>query len=157
MSEVTRTLDQLHRAYEGPAWHGPALREILDGVTWETAALHPIPGAHSIWELVLHITAWITVPTHRIEGAVIPTISAQHDWPAPPTPSEAAWQQTLEQLSQAQQSLETVVAALPDERLRDKILGEVPYSIYATLHGVTQHILYHAGQIALLKKAAVAF
>src|SRR5450432_2781890 len=66
MAEVNRILDQLHRAYDGPAWHGPALREILAGVTWQTAALHPITGAHTIWELVLHLTVWMSVVTRRI-------------------------------------------------------------------------------------------
>ena len=63
MPEVARILDQLHRAYEGPAWHGPALREILAGLTFETAAQRTIPDAHTIWELVLHITVWMSVPT----------------------------------------------------------------------------------------------
>jgi uncharacterized damage-inducible protein DinB len=153
MPEVSRILDQLHRAYEGPAWHGPALREILTGVTWQTAAQRPIPGAHTIRELVLHIIVWISVPTRRIEGAEMPTLPPEQDWPAP-EPTESAWQQALDRLAEAQRNLESQVGQLTDDRLRDKVLGEVPYSIYTMLHGVVQHNLYHAGQIALLKKAA---
>src|ERR1019366_4420402 len=96
MTEVSRILDQLHRAYEGPAWHGPALREVLAGVTSQTAAQRPIPGAHTIWELVLHLTVWISVPTRRIAGAEIPTLPPDQDWPAAPEPSESGWQQALE-------------------------------------------------------------
>jgi uncharacterized damage-inducible protein DinB len=154
MPETTRILDQIHRAYEGPAWHGPALREVLDGVTWQTAAQRPIPGAHTIWELVLHLTVWMSVPTRRLAGAEIPTLPPDQDWPAPPAPSEAAWTEALDRLAQAQHNLEAEVRNLPDERLREKVLGDVPYSIYTMLHGVVQHNLYHAGQIALLKKAA---
>jgi uncharacterized damage-inducible protein DinB len=154
MPETSRILDQLHRAYEGPAWHGPALGEILAGVTWRTAAQRPIPGAHTIWELVLHITVWISVPTRRLEGAEIPTLPPDQDWPAAPEPSESAWHEALAKLAEAQQNLESAVRQLTDDRLRDKVLGEVPYSIYTMLHGVVQHNLYHAGQIALLKKAA---
>jgi uncharacterized damage-inducible protein DinB len=152
-SEVSRILDQLHRAYHGPAWHGPALAEILSGVTFETAARRAIPGAHTVWELVLHITVWITVSTRRIEGAAIPTLPPDQDWPAAPEPSELPWQQALDLLAEAQRNLEATVGKLTDERLRDKVLGHVPYSIYTMLHGVAQHNLYHAGQIALLKKA----
>lgn len=153
MTETSRILDQLHRAYEGPAWHGPALREVLSGINWQTAANRPIPGAHTIWELVLHLTVWISVPTQRIAGAEIPTLPPDQDWPAAPEPSESAWQQALDQLAQAQRNLESEVRTLTDDRLREKVLGEVPYSIYTMLHGVVQHNLYHAGQIALLKKA----
>jgi len=154
MSEVSRILDQLHRAYEGPAWHGPALREILKGIDWRTAAQRPCAGAHTIWELVLHITVWVAVPTRRIEGEVLPTLTPHEDWPAPPGAGEAAWQRTLEQLAEAQGKLEATVGQLTDERLRDTVMGTVPYSIYTMLHGVAQHMLYHAGQIALLQKAA---
>jgi len=153
MPETARILDQLHRAYEGPAWHGPALREVLAGVTWQTAAQRPIPGAHTIWELVLHLTVWMAVPTRRIAGAEIPTLPANEDWPAAPEPTESGWREALDQLAQAQRALESEVRQLPDDRLREKVLGEVPYSIYTMLHGVVQHNLYHAGQIALLKKA----
>jgi len=152
MPETARILDQLHRAYEGPAWHGPALREVLAGVTWQTAALRPIPGAHTIWELVLHLTVWISVPTRRLEGAEIPTLPADEDWPAPPAPSESAWREALDRLADRQRDLESAVRDLPDDRLREKVLGDIPYSIYTMLHGVVQHNLYHAGQIALLKK-----
>ena len=153
MPETARILDQLHRAYEGPAWHGPALREVLAGVTWQTAAQRPIPGAHTIWELVLHLTVWMAVPTRRIAGAEIPTLPANEDWPTAPEPTESGWREALDQLAQAQRALESEVRQLPDDRLREKVLGEVPYSIYTMLHGVVQHNLYHAGQIALLKKA----
>jgi hypothetical protein len=55
MSEIHRIADQLKRSLEGEAWHGPALRELLSGVTAKQAAARPLAGAHSIWEIVLHI------------------------------------------------------------------------------------------------------
>jgi uncharacterized damage-inducible protein DinB len=104
---------------------------------------------------VLHIAVWISVPTRRIEGAEMPTLPPDQDWPAAPQPTEAGWRQALDRLAQAQQNLEEAVRTLTDDRLREKVLGDVPYSIYTMLHGVVQHNLYHAGQIALLKKAAL--
>jgi hypothetical protein len=38
------------------------------------------------------------------------------------------------------------------DRLDEPIIAGMS-SIYVTLHGVVQHHLYHAGQIAMLKKA----
>jgi hypothetical protein len=58
MKETERIRDQLHRAFAGDAWHGPSVLEILENVTASQAATRPIAGAHSIWELVLHIKAW---------------------------------------------------------------------------------------------------
>jgi uncharacterized damage-inducible protein DinB len=85
---------------------------------------------------------------------VLPTLTPREDWPAPPEAGESAWQQALEQLAEAQGKLEAAVGKLTDERLRDMVIGTQPYSIYTMLHGVAQHTLYHAGQIALLRKAA---
>jgi len=48
------------RAFDGPMWHGPALAELVAGVSSEEAAAHPVPGAHSIWELVLPSRVAIT-------------------------------------------------------------------------------------------------
>ncbi|HLY16755.1 MAG TPA: DinB family protein [Bryobacteraceae bacterium] len=156
MSEINRIVDQLHRAWEGPAWHGPALGELLAGVMADTAAQHSIPGAHTIWEIVLHVTVWISVVARRIEGQSIPTLPPAEDWPAAPEPSEAGWRDAINLLAEAQRDLEDKARQLPDDRLREKVLGDRPYSIYTMLHGVVQHNLYHAGQIALLKKAALA-
>ena len=66
MREVDRIADQLKRAYAGPAWHGPSLSELLKEVDAQRAAAHPLPGTHSIWELVLHIAAWDTAVSRRL-------------------------------------------------------------------------------------------
>ena len=54
-SEPALIAEQLRRAFEGDAWHGPALLELLQDVDAATAAARPLPDVHSIWELVLHV------------------------------------------------------------------------------------------------------
>lgn len=152
MSETSRIVEQLHRAYHGPAWHGPALAEILSGVTAQAAARRPFPGAHTIWEIVLHIAAWESAVTRRLQGDEIPALPPEQDWPAVREASDAGWRRALDTLAEAQRKLEADIAGLEDARLKEKVLGDRPYSIYTMLHGVVQHNLYHAGQIALLKK-----
>ena len=151
MSEVRRINDQLKRAFEGEAWHGPSLMEILQGVTAAQAATKPIATAHSIWELVLHITFWEEVSRKRAEGD--PTMYRAEDGLFTVTDtSEAAWQAAIEKLKQTNAALRDTIAKLDDDKLREKAGGQ-EYSIYFMLHGVIQHDLYHAGQIILLKKA----
>src|SRR5271168_4223530 len=53
--ESSLIADQLRRAFDGDAWHGPALLELLRGVDAPTAAAKPVPDSHSIWELVMHV------------------------------------------------------------------------------------------------------
>jgi len=153
MTEVERIGEQLRRAYEGEAWHGPALQEILAGVTTAQAASRPLPQAHTIWELVLHIAAWESVVRRRLGGEAIGDLPPEQDWPPVGDTSEAAWKKALDELERGHQALRAAVAGLSDARLAEKVL-EQDYSVYAMLHGVVQHDLYHAGQIALLKKAS---
>ena len=55
-TELERLEEQLRLSFEGEAWHGPSVLEALDDVTADVASAHPIDGAHSIWERVLHLT-----------------------------------------------------------------------------------------------------
>ena len=152
MSELKRLNDQLKRAFEGKAWHGPSVSEVLAGVTAEEAAAHPISGAHSIWEVALHIATWERVGRRRIEEFIPIDVSDEEDWPAVEDTSDAAWSNTLDDLRRNHEALRGAIRALDETRLEDIVPG-TQYSVYFLLQGVIQHDLYHAGQIALLKKA----
>jgi uncharacterized damage-inducible protein DinB len=154
MNNIKNLSDQLQRAYSGEAWHGPSLREILTDVTSPIANARPIAGAHSIWELAMHIGAWVSTVRRRLAGQPV-ELSAQEDWPAIDGGSETAWQQTLTALDDEHNKLREAISALPEESLRLTVAGE-RYSVFFMLQGVIQHNLYHAGQIALLKKALSA-
>jgi len=155
MSEVERISDQLQRAFNGEAWHGPSVLKILEGVTAQQAAAHPIPGAHSIWELTLHIAAWENACRRRLEGDPA-QLSDEEDWPTIEDTGEEAWHATQQHLRDNHQALLDAIAALDESNLDRPIIenAETPFSsVYVTLHGAVQHDLYHAGQIAILKKA----
>ena len=152
MSEIERIEAQLKLAFEGGAWHGPSVLETLDGITARQAAAHPIPGVHSIWELVAHIAAWENACRRRLAGDRA-ELSTDEDWPSITDTSEAAWALTKSELIEGHRKLRESIAFLAEARLDEPILQDMR-SVYVTLHGVIQHDLYHAGQIALLKKAA---
>jgi len=153
MSQSSRIADQLRRAFAGSAWHGPALLELLQDVDAATAAAKPLPDVHSIWELVLHIAAWDAVALRRLGGQKA-RLSAAKNFPRIPGPSEAAWRDAVALAKRTHDALVKAVAPLPDSRLRDRVPGK-RYDFHHMLHGVVQHELYHAGQIAILKKVQV--
>lgn len=166
MTSVERLVDELRRAWDGPAWHGPSLGEALADVTAGEALARPLPHAHTVWELVLHLTAWTTEVRRRTLGAR-PAAPAEGDWPAaPPVPNDGggdagpSWARSREALAAAHRALCDAAATLDDQALdrwvgegRDAPLGS-GQPLHTMLHGVSQHHAYHAGQIALLKKAA---
>jgi uncharacterized damage-inducible protein DinB len=152
MTEAKRIADQLRRSQQGAAWHGPAVGELLNDVDSTVAQRRFLAGAHNIWELVLHITAWQAAALRAVKGDEMPQLDGQDDWPVPGH-TEQDWRNAVEQIERVNAELVGCLASFPDERLRDIVPGR-DYSFYFLLHGVAQHNIYHAGQIAILKAAA---
>jgi uncharacterized damage-inducible protein DinB len=151
MSETERIQDQLERAHAGNAWHGPPLRNLLSDISAATASTSPKVGSHSIWQIALHILAWQRVVLRRMAGETIGDLPPEQDWPVASDTSDAAWKQVLAQLDGIHKQLCEAIAKFPETRLSEKVPGH-RYPFYGMLHGVIQHNLYHAGQIAILKK-----
>jgi len=154
MTETVRLADQIRRAFEGNAWHGDSLGELLADVNAKTAATRPIKNAHTIWELLLHIAAWDDAVRRRTGGTAV-TLSDEQNFPPVKDTSEAAWRQAIEFAKNTHNELIKAVAAFPDSRLHVQVPGKTEsyYNYFYMFSGIVQHELYHAGQIALLKKA----
>ena len=151
MKETARIADQLSRAYSGKAWHGPSLRALLRGVTAAQAAQRPVPNAHTIWELVLHTAAWDRVVCERIQGGKTTKLPPEQNFPVVADTSEAAWKKALKELEKQHRALAAAMLKFPTAKLDSNLSGG-DYTFYITMHGAVQHDLYHAGQIAILKK-----
>ena len=150
MSERKRLLDLVDRAYKARAWHGPALLETLDGVTAALAAKHPVRGAHSIWELVEHVASWNEIVAARLAGGK-PGVTPELNFPHVPKPTPAAWKASLRRLARTQAQFHHAVAAFPVAKLgRRRRSTDQTWNVL--IHGQIQHMLYHAGQIALLRR-----
>ena len=65
--------------------------------------------------------------------------------------TDAAWREAWAGVEQRYRALAAVIARAPDNRLDEVVPGK-RYTNYRLLHGVIQHSLYHAGQMALLAK-----
>ncbi len=152
MTEIDRIADQLERAFDGDAWHGDSLLMILKDVTAKQAAATPIAHAHSIWEMVNHIRAWRPAIEARLNGQVR-ELAGVADWPPVTDTSEQAWRDCIRDLCQRHESFIKAVRAFPEGKLGENAPNR-EHSFYVMLHGMVQHDLYHAGQIAMLKKAA---
>lgn len=157
-SQSAFLVDQLERVHAGDPWHGSSRAALLGDVTAEEARRRPAPAVHSVWELVLHMTAWTREVTRRLQGSTA-SEPEMGDWPdLPDTPDERAWRATLAALDQAHVALRDVVRAIESSRLttrvgdeRNPILG-TGVTLAQTINGLVQHDAYHSGQIAIVKK-----
>jgi len=152
MSRGQRVAEAIERSVSGPMWHGPALADLVGDVTAEQAAAWPVPGAHSIWELVLHVSSWTEIVRERLVGSAKSEPTPEEDWPPVRDQSAAAWRAAVERLKEAHRELAADVAQLDDSMLIGRVPGR-EHSVLAMIHGVVEHDAYHGGQIAILKRA----
>ena len=161
-SDFDALREDLRNVYNGDPWHGSSITDVLKGVDAKTAAVRSIPRGHTIWELVLHMTAWTREVTSRVRGGA--PKSPPEDWPTPPSGGgNTAWRSAQQDLAAAQKELESAVDSLnPDDLLhwigdqRDPAAG-AGVTVGTLIRGLLQHHTYHEGQIALLKKAVDTF
>jgi uncharacterized damage-inducible protein DinB len=150
-------IDQLERVHAGDPWHGSSRASLLADVTADEARRRP-GTVHSIWELVLHMTAWTREVTRRVHGgkAAEPEMG---DWPAlPAAPDDRAWRGALATLDEAHIALRDAVRDLDASRLAARVGDErnaalgTGVTLAQTINGLVQHDAYHSGQIAIVKK-----
>jgi uncharacterized damage-inducible protein DinB len=151
MSELDSIVDEMQKIHDGDAWHGPALRESLAGLSPQQAAARPIASAHSIWEIVRHITVWERVFHRRLGGEPV-SEPEEGDFPQPGEINEDLWMNTLAELDAEHEKLLNVVRNLTDAGLERKVVNR-DYNVRFQLHAIVRHHVYHAGQIALLRKS----
>ncbi len=147
MREIERILDQLNRAWGGPSWTGVEIQPLLDGITDEQSRAHPLANAHSIIELVAHMSAWMDVVSHCLGGKP-KDLTPEEDWE---DVTQLTWSAAIERIENAEGRLCDAVARLSTDDLDNIVVGR-KYTVYFMVHGVIQHNLYHSGQIAILKK-----
>jgi hypothetical protein len=154
--ECLRIADQLRRAFIGEPWHGDPLSELLADITAKQAYARPLPSGHSIWELILHIDAYVKAAYEVTEGIPMPQMyKTPRDWPPVSDSSTPEWTVAKEGLFESAERLAAGIDGFADERLADTVPGR-EYDFYYLFHGIVQHSLYHGGQIAMLKRATSA-
>jgi uncharacterized damage-inducible protein DinB len=151
MNCASQLASAIERTVSGPMWHGPALSDVLDGVPHARAAARPVGGAHSIWEIVRHLTAWADIARRRLGGEKVDP-APDEDWPPVQDEGDDAWARALERLGASHRALAAATRSLQDADLEATVAGQ-EYSAAVMLRGVVEHGTYHGGQIALLKKA----
>ena len=148
-SELERLVEQLRLVHQGEAWHGPSVREAVDGVTTALATKRPIPNAHTIREIVHHIRVNDDGVRRRLAGE---PASDDADWPSDGSLTDAAWRKELERLEATQSALREALAGLTAGRLYRTMPGK-QHSYWHEVLGIIQHAAYHAGQLSMLRKS----
>ena len=137
------------------SWHGPSLMDSLDGVDLGQAVDRLIDGRHTIREIINHCTFWMEEVAGVLHGQEMLSVESIEDWPDAETTE--GWAGDLERLRSAYEGLARSIESLDPVNLENtngSHFGENYYSFTyrKMLHGISDHNVYHAGQISMLKR-----
>lgn len=151
---VHHLLDLLGEAYDQKAWHGPNLKGLLRGLSAQQAAFRLHQERHNAWELVVHCAYWKYTVTRLLLGEARGSfpLTGSNWFTRPRDPSEKAWRADRDLLDAQHVRLIAAVSALRDRDLDRKPRGS-KHSTRRLVTGAAAHDLYHAGQIAMLKRS----
>ena len=157
MRETRRIAELSVSVLEGQPWHASSIAGLLRGITADESRARPLPDCHTIIELVLHMTSWGEEVAARLDGKPAGT-PATGNWPSAARVAATDWADARKRLLAACRALEDAIRRQPDAMLDRPVNDPRTPSgkgdtVYATAHGIIHHAVYHAGQIAMLKKA----
>jgi len=152
LNEVKLIIERLKTTFDGDAWHGPSFMDTLKEVEAEEAQIRHIEWRHTIWEIVNHCAYWMDAVAGALKGEEMPGIEpgSKEDWPRMGE-TEGDWANAQEKLKKTHEALVGSLSGFDETRLGDTVPGR-SYKYRMMLHGVSDHNLYHAGQMAVFRK-----
>jgi uncharacterized damage-inducible protein DinB len=149
MNEIPRLQQMLRQTYNGVGFHGDSIAQIFNSVDVASATWIPDGGVHSIWHIVLHMTAWENVIRERLTSPTLVALTEEQNYPALPAATQENLSKSLDAFRDALFALIDAVGKFPEGKLEASVPGR-GYDFATLLHGAIHHNLYHAGQISLL-------
>ena len=149
-SEVRRISKMMHDIFDGAAWHGPSIMQVLNKVSPEQA-FKVNEHIRPVCELVRHMTSWKIFATERLKGNHDFEITKRENWNVRNRDNPLLWNEIVDDLKEGHRQLMDILENTVDDKLLEVVEGK-GYTYYTLLHGVIQHDLYHLGEIVLLSK-----
>ena len=152
---IDRYIDTLKRLFEGNNWLDESFTKKLKDVDEQHAFAVPVPGFHSIAEIVWHCIYWKRVVIKHLEGDhdyKKKTVKQQNFLPAEELKAKG-WTFLRDELFNTQTELLTLLGSLTDYSLDQEY--HPGYTHEFLLEGIVQHDAYHLGQIGLVNKLIV--
>ncbi len=155
MTTTTQQLAKhLREVHYGGNWTWVNLKDTLDGITWHQA-LKQVHGLNTIAVLVNHIGYYVTAQISVLQGGEL-TSKDSESFIHPPIQSQHDWDTLVAKSMREAETLAALIEQMPDTKLWDTFTNEKYGSYFRNLLGNIEHIHYHLGQIAIIKKIVQA-
>lgn len=150
MNYTIQIAKHLRDVHFGGNWTSVCLKEQLAGITWEQA-IQQVENFNSIAALVYHMNYYVDAILQVLRRKPL-TSKDRFSFDHPRITSQADWEKLVGKAYTDAENLATLIEQMPDSRLAENFYDEKYGNYYRNLHGVIEHIHYHLGQVALIKK-----
>jgi hypothetical protein len=140
----------LRDVHFGGNWTCSNLKDNLEGLSWQQATKQ-VYSFNTIATLVYHTNYYVDAVLKVLQGATLDA-KDEYSFAHPPIQSQEDWEQMLNKTWADAESFASLIEQLPDQKLGGTFSDEKYGNYYRNIHGIIEHIHYHLGQIALLKK-----
>jgi uncharacterized damage-inducible protein DinB len=150
--QIGHIISSLHTVVEGEPWFGKSVMTLLNEVDANIVYKKPNEASHSLIELLYHMITWAEFTLKRIEGEEDDDITAfdKMDWRQIDSNGHT-WEKAVAQFKVTNDLIIDALQSKNDEFLNGKV-DYREYNFRFLLNGLIQHNIYHAGQIAYLRK-----
>jgi uncharacterized damage-inducible protein DinB len=150
--ETQSIIKNLENTLSGLPWFGRAVYELLGEIDESKTSIKPNDTEHSLLELLWHMNTWAAFPLAHLENRDEDEIKAieSQDWRTI-DPTKHSWQNGMAELKTIHKKIVILLATKEESFLKDMVPGR-KFNFRFMMNGLIQHNIYHAGQIAYLKK-----
>ena len=143
-------INDLKECFEGKPWYGDSVMKKLESIDWRIVN-DQVYGDKTIAVLLQHIINWRIFVIKKLQGDAIYdiVIDELNDWTPRQVNNEQEWQTILQEIRDTQNEILTHLAN-HDDNLLDEVVPGKKYTFGPILQSVSQHDIYHLGQIAML-------
>ena len=150
--QIGHIISALRTVVEGEPWFGKPIMTLLREVDPTTVYKKPNDNSHSLIELLYHMLNWAEFTLKRIENEDDDDVAIfeRQDW-RQIVSAEHTWEKAVAQFKVTNDLIIEALQSKKDSFLNDKV-DYREYTFRFLLNGLIQHNIYHAGQIAYVKK-----
>ena len=142
--------NHLRKVYFGGNWSDSNLKDNLEGLTWQQATT-AIYKLNTIATLAFHVNYYVAGVAKVLEGGAL-AIRDKYSFDHPPIHSQEDWEKMLQQIWADGEHFAQLIEKMPESQLREIFTDEKYGTFHQNLLGIIEHLHYHIGQIALIRK-----
>jgi uncharacterized damage-inducible protein DinB len=150
--EILSIIKNFETTLTGQPWFGRAVYELLDEIDESKASIKPNNTEHSLLELLWHMNTWAEFTLANLESRNAEELKAieENDWRTI-DPKKHSWKKGMAELKSIHKKITDLLNEKDDGFLKNMVPNR-QYNFRFMLNGLIQHNIYHAGQVAYLKK-----